>query len=356
MFIRVPFAHSACSVYKGGQEGTFLQKKEKGIIDMDKKFIVSASPHVFDRLNTPKMMYGVCVGLLPAAIASVVFFGWKALVLMVACASACILTEAFFQRLRGKKIAIEDGSALLTGILLAMVIPPDLPVWMAVLAGVFAIGIGKEIFGGLGCNIFNPALLGRAFLSAAFPSSMTIYSQPFSKAVLTASTNVDAVTCATPLGLMKFEGITTDTLNLFLGNIAGSVGETSAICILIGGMCIIVMRYADWRIPLSFIVTVFAFGQILNALAPDKYPSGLFHLLAGGMMIGALFMATDPVTSPVTKLGKWVFGIGCGIFVIIIRTWGGQPEGVMYSILLMNGLTPVINILTRPKRYGDVSP
>ncbi|MBN1872134.1 MAG: RnfABCDGE type electron transport complex subunit D [Candidatus Omnitrophica bacterium] len=323
---------------------------------MDKKFIVSASPHVFDRLDTPNMMYGVSIGLLPAAIASVVLFGWKAVILIVACASACVLTEALFQKLRGKKIAVADGSAILTGILLAMVIPPDLPVWMAIVASAFAIGIGKEIFGGLGCNIFNPALLGRAFLSAAFPANMTVYSAPFSKAAFSSAVNVDAVTCATPLGLMKFEGVATNLASLFMGNVAGSVGETSAICLLLGGIYIIVRRYADWRIPLGFILTVFIFGQILHAAAPDKYPSGLFHLLAGGMMIGALFMATDPVTSPVTKLGKWVFGVGCGMLVIIIRLWGGQPEGVMYSILIMNGFTPVINILTRPRRYGDVSP
>lgn len=319
---------------------------------MDKKLIITASPHIFGRMSTQKMMYGVCLALIPAVIASIIFFSWRAATLMIACMSTCMLAEAFFQRLRDKKVSIDDGSALLTGLLLAMVVPPDLPVWMAILASIFAIGIGKEIFGGLGHNIFNPALLGRAFLSAAFPTHMTVYSAPFSKLAVGGAGNIDALTCATPLGLMKFEGIQTDIWSLFIGNVAGSVGETSALVLLIGGIYILIRKYADWRIPLSFIGSVYILGGILHIISPDKYPSALFHLFAGGMMIGALFMATDPVTSPVTKLGKWIFGIGCGILVIVIRSWGGQPEGVMYAILLMNGLTPVINIITKPKRYG----
>lgn len=318
----------------------------------DSKFTISASPHIFDNVSTSKMMYGVCLALIPAVIASIIFFGWKAMALIITCMSCCILSEVFFQRLRGKKISIDDGSALLTGLLLAMVVPPDLPVWMAILASIFAIGIGKKIFGGLGHNIFNPALLGRAFLSATFPAHMTIYSAPFSKSIISGLGNIDALTCATPLGLMKFEGIQTDLWSLFIGNIAGSLGETSALALLIGGIYILIKKYADWRLPLSFIGSVCILGGILHLISPEKYPSVLFHLFAGGMIVGALFMATDPVTSPVTKLGKWIFGIGCGILVIIIRSWGGQPEGVMYAILLMNGLAPVINIATKPKRYG----
>lgn len=314
----------------------------------DERFTISASPHIFDSMNTPKMMYGVSLALIPAVIASIIFFSWKAVTLMVACMSTCVLSEAFFQKLRGKELSVDDGSALLTGLLLAMVVPPDLTTWMAILASIFAIGIGKEIFGGLGSNIFNPALLGRAFLSAAFPASMTVYSAPFSKF----GANIDAITSATPLGLMKFEGAATDAWSLFIGNVAGSVGETSALALLIGGIFILVKKYADWRIPVSFIGAVCILGGMLHFISPEKYPSVLFHLFAGGLMIGALFMATDPVTSPVTKLGKWIFGIGCGILVIVIRTWGGQPEGVMYAILLMNGLTPVINLATKPRRYG----
>ena len=319
---------------------------------MDNKFILTASPHVFDRVNTSKIMYGVSLALIPAIIASIIFFGWKAVILMLGCISACILTEAFFQKLRNKKLSIDDGSAFLTGLLLAMIIPPDLPLWMAIVSSVFAIGIGKQIFGGLGYNIFNPALLGRAFLSAAFPANMTAYSAPFSKLIVGGAGNIDAMTCATPLGLMKFEGVQTGIRSLFLGNVAGSVGETSALALLIGGIYILVKKYADWRIPLSFMGSLYIFGEIMHVLSPEKYPSGVFHLFAGGLMIGALFMATDPVTSPVTKLGKWIFGIGCGILVVIIRLWGGQPEGVMYSILLMNGVVPILNKITKPKRYG----
>jgi len=316
---------------------------------MEKKLTISSSPHIFDRMSTPKMMYGVVIALVPAALAGMVFFGLRAVSLLLACTSTCVLAEAFFQRIRKKGIAVTDGSAVLTGLLLGLVIPPDLPVWMAILASVFAIGIGKEMFGGLGCNIFNPALLGRAFLSASFPSSMTVYTEPFKRPV---AGSIDAITCATPLGLMKFEGLTTGIRELFIGNIAGSVGETSALLLLAGGLFILLKRYADWRIPVSYMGTVCLFGGALHMISPDKYPGALFHLLAGGLMIGALFMTTDPVTSPVTKLGRWVFGIGGGLLVVVIRLWGGQPEGVMYSILIMNGLTPVINLMTRPKRYG----
>lgn len=314
--------------------------------DTDKQFTISASPHIFDRTSTPRMMYGVALALLPAAIAGAVFFGFRAVILMAVCMLSCALSEALFQKARKNKVSVSDGSALLTGLLLAMVIPPDLPVWMAVLASVFAIGIGKGIFGGLGSNIFNPALLGRAFLSAAFPADMTVYRMPFT------GCDIDAVTSATPLGLMKFGDTTTGIWDLFTGNVAGSIGETSALLLLIGGIFILVMRYADWRIPAGFVGTACFFGGLLHLVSPERYPGVLFHLFSGGLMIGALFMATDPVTSPVTRLGRWVFGIGCGLLVIVIRSWGGQPEGVMYSILIMNGLTPVINLIAKPKRYG----
>ena len=319
---------------------------------MDSKFTVSASPHIAGRLDTPKVMYEVSAALLPASVASVVFFGWRAVALIVACVSSSVLAEALFRRLRDRKVSIGDGSAVLTGLLLALVVPPDLPVWMAILASVFAIGIGKEIFGGLGYNIFNPALLGRAFLSAAFPSAMTVYRPPFTGFSYAAAGGVDGVTSATPLALMKFEGVALNLRDLFIGNVSGSLGETSALLLLLGGAYILIKGYADWRIPLSFIGTVFVFGHIMHIVSPGEYPTGLFHILAGGLMIGALFMATDPVTSPVTKSGRLVFGMGCGILVVIIRLWGGQPEGVMYAILFMNVLTPVVNILTKPKRYG----
>ena len=209
-----------------------------------------------------------------------------------------------------------------------------------------AIGLGKEIFGGLGYNIFNPALVGRAFLVAAFPASLASWTAPAAIEAATAAT-----TRATPLGLMKFEGVTTNLMDLFIGNVPGSLGETSALALIIGGIYLFARKYADWRIPFSYILTVSIFGGIMRALDPSM-PTVLFQILSGGLLIGAIFMATDPVTSPVTKLGRWIFGIGCGLFTIIIRMWSGLPEGVMYAILLMNCLTPIINKLTRPRRFG----
>ncbi len=310
---------------------------------MKKNLIVSSSPHIFDKLTTPRIMWGVVVALVPVMIASIFFFKFLAVGLMVTCVLACVVTEFAIQKLRKVRVTINDGSALVTGLLLAMVLPPSVPLWAAALGGIVAVGLGKQLFGGLGYNIFNPALLARAFLMAAFPIFLTSWTNPLA---------LDAVTKATPLGLMKFEHISTPYMDLFLGNVAGSLGETSAVAILIGGAYLLIKRYADWRIPLSFLLTSTILGGILYAINPSAYPTALFHILSGGMLLGALFMATDPVTSPVTKKGRWIFGIGCGILVIVIRTWSGLPEGAMYSILLMNGITPLVNRYTKPKRFG----
>jgi electron transport complex protein RnfD len=214
---------------------------------------------------------------------------------------------------------------------------------VAALGSVVAIGLGKQIFGGLGFNIFNPALLARAFLMAAFPALLTKWTHPIT---------LNAVTGATPLGLMKFDKVVTPYMDMFLGNIPGSLGETSALAILIGAVYLFARGYADWRIPVGFLATALLLGGAFYLSDSTAYPAPLFHMFGGGMMIGALFMATDPVTTPVTKRGRWIFGIGCGLFVIIIRTWSGLPEGVMYSILLMNCLTPLLNRYTRPRRFG----
>lgn len=310
---------------------------------MKKGLIISSSPHISDELTTPRIMWAVVLALIPVVISSAIFFKFLAVRIIITCTATCVAAEAIIQKLRKKRITINDGSAVVTGILLAAVLPPSLPLWAAAVGGVVAIGLGKQLFGGLGYNIFNPALLGRAFLMAAFPTMLTKWTNPLT---------LDAVTSATPLGLMKFEHIQTPCIDLFLGNVAGSLGETSALAILVGGSYLFVTRYADWRIPLGFIVSASLLGGILNAANPAVYPSALFHILSGGMLIGAIFMATDPVTSPVTKKGRWIFGIGCGILTIVIRTWSGLPEGVMYSILIMNGLTPLVNRYTRPKRFG----
>ncbi|MBN1353361.1 MAG: RnfABCDGE type electron transport complex subunit D [Candidatus Omnitrophica bacterium] len=311
---------------------------------MEEKLRLSPGPHIFGRQSTPKMMRDVIIALIPAIFASVYFFKGKAVILLFVSVVSCVFFEWVLQVLMRRKSTIYDGSAVVTGILLAMVMPPSLPVWACVLGSFIAIGLAKQLFGGLGCNIFNPALLGRAFLMAAFPTFMTRWHLPFT---------LDAVTEATPLGMVKFShSMNIDYLSLFTGSVSGSLGETSAVGLLIGGAYLVMRKVIDWRIPSSYIGTVYVLGFLFNSIQPDRYAGGLFHILAGGLLIGAIFMATDPMTSPVTKKGRWIFGIGCGGITMVIRLWGGLPEGVMYSILLMNALTPLLNRTTRPRRYG----
>ncbi len=310
---------------------------------MKEGFIITAPPHINSGVTVGSMMRGVLYTLIPAAAASIYYFRMKAVILIVVCIVTSSLTEALFQKARHKKVTLSDGSALVTGLLLAMVLPPGIPPGTAALGAVIAIALGKQIFGGLGYNIFNPALAGRAFLMASFPVLLTTWVKPFS---------LDAVTTATPLGLMKFQGAATPLLNLFLGQTAGSLGETSAIAILLGGAFLIWRGYIDWRIPAGYIFSVFLLGEFIHLMNPATFPSPFFQVLSGGLLLGAFFMATDPVTTPVTKAGRWIFGIGSGILLIVIRIWGGLPEGVMYSILLMNMTVPLINRYIRPKPFG----
>ncbi len=307
------------------------------------KLSISVSPHIFSNRDTKSMMKGVLGALIPATLAALYFYRMAALLVILSSVAGCVLTEILMQKLRKRTIRINDYSALLTGVLLALVLPPATPLWMSFLAGIFAISIGNEIFGGIGFNIFNPALLARAFLMAAFPVTMTTWSQPFT---------LDAVSTATPLGLAKFEHLSTSYMELILGNIGGCIGETSAIALVIGGAFLLYKKIIDFRIPAAYIGTVVVFSGIMHIISPGTYLSPVFHVLAGGLLLGAFFMATDPVTTPVTSRGRWIFGIGCGLVTMIIRFWGGLPEGVMYSILFMNALTPLINRVTRPKRYG----
>lgn len=294
-------------------------------------------------MDTRYMMKGVIKALIPAVIASLYFFRLNALSIILTCVAACVITEYALQKFRKRKVRIDDYSAILTGLLLALVLPPAIPLWAAFLGGVFAIGLGKEVFGGLGCNMFNPALLARAFLMAAFPVMLTTWHQPIT---------LDAVTTATPLGLAKFEHITTPYLKLFIGNVGGSLGETSALALLIGFAYLLYTKIIDYKVPVAYMLTVVVFSGIMHLMAPGQYMPPAFNLFAGGLMIGAIFMATDPVTTPVTPLGRVIFGVGCGLITMIIRIWGGLPEGVMYSILFMNAFTPLINRVTRPGRYG----
>jgi len=310
---------------------------------MSYKIIIKDAPHIKAGYNLQKMMLDVIIALLPVVVASIYFFRIKAVSLLSTCLISCVVSDILFGKLRGKNISISDLSPVVTGLLLALVLPPSLPIWAAMLGSIVAIFLGKQVFGGLGANIFNPALIGRAFLTATYPTLMTNWIEPHT---------LNAVTQATPLGLMKFEGLSTNLIDLFLGNVSGSLGETSALALLIGGLYLLLRRCIDWRIPFSFIGSVILFSLILGVVRPEKSPSVLFELLSGGLLIGALFMATDPVTSPITIRGRWIFGLGCGIMVMIIRRWGGLPEGVMYSILFMNALRPLIDRFTKPVCFG----
>ncbi|MDD5634133.1 MAG: RnfABCDGE type electron transport complex subunit D [Candidatus Omnitrophica bacterium] len=308
-----------------------------------KEIKLDVSPHIYSSQDTRRMMKGVIVALVPNIFASLYFFRWKAFFVMLVAVVSCALTEYTIQRIRKKNIELSDHSFLVTALLYAMVLPPALPLWMVFLGGVFAIIFGKEIFGGLGCNIFNPALMARAFLMAAFPVALTTWAAPIT---------LDAVTSATPLGLAKFEHVITPYTPLFIGNVAGSIGETSALALLLGFVYLLYKKIIDYRVPLAYVGTVVVFASVCYIINPVVYAPPLFHVLAGGLLIGAIFMATDPVTSPVTKKGRWVFGAGCGVLTMVIRNWGGLPEGVMYAILLMNAVTPLINRMTRPRRFG----
>lgn len=322
----------------------------KKLYQPERVLILASSPHLSSTESVYKIMWSVVGALVPAVAASIYFFGLSAFWMILSCILAAVITEAIINFVKKDGLTIKDGSAVITGLLLALTLPPSFSIGGGVLGAVFGIAVGKQIFGGLGYNIFNPALLGRAFLQAAFPVAMTTWTYPQTTKYAT----IDAVSTATPLGMFKFEHILTDYGDLLLGNVSGSLGETSVIAIFLGALYLIGKRYADWRIPVSFIGTVFLVGGLFWLVDPVKYPDPVFHLLSGGLMLGAFFMATDMVTSPITPKGSWIFGIGAGILLLMIRLYGGLPEGVMYSILLMNAVTPLINRYTRPEFFGEI--
>ena len=320
------------------------------------KLIVTASPHIRSQDSVPRIMWHVVASIVPIVACAAWFFGVSALLQVATAVIVCLAAE----RATGKGGAIADGSATITGLLLALTLPAGFPLWMTALGAAFAIVFGKQVWGGLGHNVFNPALVGRAFLQAAFPVAITtwptpggdflslkgdLFALPFTHPL------PDAVTSATPLGLLKFEGKGTSLLDLIVGSTGGSLGETAALVILAGGLYLAWRGYLNWRIPLSILITVTAVSGIIH-LADAGKPSPLFMLFSGGLMLGAVYMATDMVTAPITNLGKWVFGAGIGILVVVIRIWGGLPEGVMYAILFMNALTPFINRATQPRVFG----
>jgi len=324
----------------------------------DPRLLVTASPHIVAPDSTPKIMWHVVGSLMPVVAVAIYYFGPSALLVVAAATIGAVGTELIF----GKGGVVRDGSATITGVLLGLTLPAGLPLWMALLGGAFAIGFGKLVFGGLGQNVFNPALLGRAFLQAAFPVAMTTWplrnanwwslagdnlALPFMRPIV-----VDTATGATPLGLMKFEHTGSGLWSLIFGGTGGSLGETAAIVILLGGLYLTFRRYLNWRIPVSILLTVALLAAITHWLDASRYPSPWFMLFSGGLMLGAWYMATDMVTSPVTNAGCWVFGLGIGALVVIIRLWGGLSEGVMYAILLMNALVPFINRATQPHVFG----
>jgi Na+-translocating ferredoxin:NAD+ oxidoreductase subunit D len=323
---------------------------------------LAAAPHLKAPASTPRIMWHVVGSLVPVVAAAAWYFGPSALLVVAAATAGALATERLF----GRRGSLGDGSAAITGLLLGLTLPAGIPLWMAFAGGAFGIGFGKLVFGGLGQNLFNPALLGRAFLQAAFPAALTTWpaaggrwwslrgdnlALPF-----TGGAGVDAVTGATPLGLMKFEHRATDLGSLMLGDTGGSLGETAGVVILVSAGYLALRRYLDWRIPAAIFATVALASALLHAVDPALYPGPLFALFAGGLVLGATYMATDLVTSPVTHAGAWIFGAGVGLLVVVIRAWGGLPEGVMYAILLMNALVPFIDRATRPKPFGARRP
>jgi electron transport complex protein RnfD len=326
------------------KEPTPKESKEKAAKEAGLGFFLSSSPHFHATQNVPQIMWTVVLALLPCVLSGVWYFGAGVLVTIVVSVVAALITEELINKLRRRAPTYKDGSAVITGILLALTLPPALSPFFAALGSIFAIGVGKQVFGGLGCNIFNPALLGRAFLQASFPIQMTTWTMPKS---------VDAVSAATPLGAFKFEKALTPYFDMFIGNVGGCIGETSSLAILLGGAILLIRQAADWRIPVSLLVTVACFGGLFYLADPTQYPTPLFHLLGGGLLFLAFFMATDMVTSPVTIKGAWIFGIGAGVIVVIIRLFGGLPEGAMYAILLMNAFTPLIDRYSRPRFFGE---
>ena len=320
------------------------------------KLIVTASPHLRSLDSVPRIMWHVVASLVPVVVSAAWFFGVSALLQVATAVVVALLTE----RVTGKGGATADGSATITGLLLGLSLPAGLPLWMTALGAAFAIVFGKQVWGGLGQNVFNPALVGRAFLQAAFPVAITTWPAAGGR-FLTLHGNLfalplthslpNAVTSATPLGLLKFEGKGTALADLVVGRTGGSLGETAALVILAGGVYLAWRGYLNWRIPVSILVTVMVVSGIVHLVDPTR-PDALFMLFSGGLMLGAVYMATDMVTSPITDRGKWVFGVGIGILVVVIRVWGGLPEGVMYAILFMNALTPFINRATQPRVFG----
>ena len=337
-------------------------KKKEPEVDEDAKRVeralLKSSPHKMGTDSVPRIMYTVIVALLPAAAAACWFFGIKALLIILACTILCVGLEFAVLCLRRTPAeawrSATDGSAIITGILLALNLPSTSPWWLVVVGCIVAIVLGKQTFGGLGQNPFNPALVARVFLLLSFPAHMTTYEIPIDRFL-----QLDAVTAATPLGILATDGVGAlqeqgvNWLQLFLGNCGGSLGEVSVIALLLGGLYLLLRKVITWHIPVSYIGVVAVLSGIMWLVNPEAYASPVFHLVSGGLMLGAFFMATDMVTSPVTARGMLIFGAGCGVITVAIRLFGSFPEGVSFAILVMNGFVPLIERRTRPLKFGE---
>ncbi len=315
-------------------------------------WMLSSSPHAHEGSSVRRIMIDVLIALTPAFAVAVAVFGLDAVRLVVVCVSACLIAEVASRKLMARNPGIDDFSAVVTGVLLAFNLPPLLPTWMAIIGSVFAIVIVKQVFGGIGYNIFNPAIAARVFLLISFTGAMTTWAPP------------DAVTTATPLGAWKTAWTTgaapvhfTATYplrDLFLGNQLGSIGEVSELALLLGGLYLLARRVIFWEIPVFYLATVAVFAGILYAVDPTHNLSPFYHLATGGLFLGAFFMATDMVTSPVTRPGQMVYGFGMGLLTIVIRRWGGYPEGVSFAILIMNAVSPLIDKFILPRTFGHL--
>ena len=354
---------------------------------MAQELVLSSSPHIFGRDSVPRIMHTVWLCLVPACAAAVWFFGVDALRVLLVSTTSCMLLDVVFVRVRGSPWsaawkAAGDGSAIVTGVLLALCLPPSSPTWMVVAGSAVAMALGKHVFGGLGNNPFNPALVARVFLLISFPTQMITWTPPVGKVTDSAADRaqaysqqmaaqgIEGATYATPLGLLKEaqrDGTSAKAVaeiraevaraypvsSLFLGRVGGSLGEVSALALLVGGAVLLRLRIITWHIPVSFVATTAAVTGLAWTWRPALHADPLVHVLSGGLLLGAIFMATDPVTCPMSQPGQIVFGTGCGLLTAVIRLWGGYPEGVAFTILIMNGLTPLIDASTRPRRFGE---
>lgn len=325
---------------------------------------IRTAPHVLSGHSVDAIMFNVVLALLPTTAFAIYAFGLVAVLTLGTAIAVCALTEHAFCRLAGRPSTVGDWSVVITGLLYGLTLPPGLPLWMNALGAVVAVALGKAVFGGLGLNPFNPALVGRAVLQAAFPVAMTTWMPAFTvgrfaslpPSTLTPpfSTPVyDAVTGATPLAHWKFDHVLTGTGDLAMGFVSGSTGETSAVLILLGGAYLIARNMMSWRIPLAVFASVACLAGLLHHLDPQHYAPAAFHLCAGGLALGAVFMATDMVASPMTALGGYLYGALIGVLTLVIRIWGGMPEGVMYAILLANAVSPLIDRTIRPRPFGS---